>query len=147
MKIGDRVRCVCPEWATVHNETGSIVKRDHDEWIVDLDNGDCGWPMMDSELELLPADPGSDYNRIATEIAELVKSKQKVYGDSFGKSGNVLRELYPNGIKPEQYDDLLTIARILDKLFRVATDKGALGESPWRDTAGYALLAAVRDAK
>ncbi len=82
----------------------------------------------------------SVYQALALRIANTVAEKQEAYGDSFGHAGNCLREMYPDGIRPEQYGDLLTIARVLDKLFRVANDKGAFGESPWQDIAGYALL-------
>jgi hypothetical protein len=81
----------------------------------------------------------------AQKIGELVTEKQIAYGDSFGKSGSIMRTLYPDGIKPEQLDDALTIVRVIDKLFRIATKKDAFGESPWRDIMGYALLATVRD--
>jgi len=83
----------------------------------------------------------------AIEVATLVEEKQKAYGDSFGKSGECLRQMYPNGIKPEQYDDLLTIARILDKLFRIANDKDAFEEDPWRDILGYSLLSMTKGKK
>lgn len=85
------------------------------------------------------------YKKLGNEIGELVQKKQAAYGDSFGKAGNVLRELYPDGIRPDQYDDALCIVRILDKLFRIATKKDAFGESPYRDIAGYSLLGAARD--
>lgn len=85
-----------------------------------------------------------DYVKLAMEIGELVQTKQAAYGDSFGKSGEVLRTLYPNGVAVSQYTDMLAICRIVDKLFRIATDKDALGESPWRDVAGYALLSVAR---
>ncbi len=49
------------------------------------------------------------YKGVALDIAELVTEKQKSYGDSFGKSGEILRILYPNGIAPEQLADALTI--------------------------------------
>lgn len=90
---------------------------------------------------------GTDFQRIAQQIADLVETKQKAYGDSFGKSGKIMEILYPEGIKPQQLNDSLTVVRILDKLFRIATDKNALGESPFKDIMGYALLAAVRDNK
>ena len=82
------------------------------------------------------------YARMGRKIGELVEEKQAAYGDSFGKAGAVMRQLYPDGIRPEQYDDMLCIIRIVDKLFRIATDKDALGESPYRDIAGYGLLGA-----
>ncbi len=83
-----------------------------------------------------------DYAALGKEIGELVNEKQRAYGNSFGKAGDVLKILYPDGIEPDQYDDALCIVRILDKLFRIATDKDALGESPYRDIAGYGLLGA-----
>lgn len=87
---------------------------------------------------------GGGYGALGMEVGELVTEKQAAYGDSFGKSGEVLRILYPDGISPEQIDDALCVVRIVDKLFRIATDRDALGESPYRDIAGYALLGAAR---
>lgn len=89
----------------------------------------------------------SDYKRLGYEIGELVETKQQAYGDSFGKSGEIMRQLYPQGIAPEQMDDALAVVRVVDKLFRIATDRDALGESPWRDIAGYGLLGAAKNAK
>ncbi len=78
------------------------------------------------------------------ELGRLVDQKQAAYGDSFGRSGDVLRLFYPTGIRPEQLDDALAMTRVVDKLFRIATDRDALGESPWLDVAGYGLLGAAR---
>ena len=80
------------------------------------------------------------YEKLAQEIGALVDAKQVAYGDAFGRSGSVMRILYPNGISLEQMDDALCVVRITDKLFRIATDKDALGESPYKDIAGYGLL-------
>ena len=79
------------------------------------------------------------------EIAELVIEKQAAYGDSFSKSEDIIKILYPEGISPEQYSDALTVIRMIDKLFRIATKKNAFGESPYKDIMGYALLSVVRD--
>lgn len=86
----------------------------------------------------------TSYPEIGAQIGALVETKQAAYGDSFGKSGEVMRILYPDGIPPEKMDDALAVVRVLDKLFRIATDRDALGESPWRDVAGYALLSVRR---
>ena len=86
----------------------------------------------------------ANYEAIGQEIGRLVDEKQAAYGDSFGKAGAVMRILYPNGIGLDQLDDALCVVRILDKLFRIATDRDALGESPYRDVAGYGLLGAAR---
>lgn len=84
------------------------------------------------------------YEALGAEIGRLVEKKQAAYGDSFGKSGQVMALLYPDGIPPSKADDALTVVRVIDKLFRIATDRDALGESPWRDIAGYALLSVAR---
>ena len=89
----------------------------------------------------------SIYEKTGAEIGNLVAKKQEAYGDSFGKSGAILRILYPDGVTPENYDDMLTVARILDKLFRVAIRKNAFGESPYRDIAGYGILGVIKDGK
>ena len=80
------------------------------------------------------------YIEIAEEIGSLVEEKNAAYGSSFAESYKILSVLYPNGIKPEQYTDALAIIRVIDKLFRIATDKDAFGESPWNDIAGYSIL-------
>ncbi len=80
------------------------------------------------------------YKDAGEVIGKLVDIKNKKYGDSFRKSGDILEILYPDGIQPDQYDDVLAIARLIDKMFRIATDRDALGESPWEDICGYALL-------
>jgi len=81
-----------------------------------------------------------NFNKIGEEVGKLVGEKQKAYGDSFGRSGECLRQMFPEGIKPNQYDDLLTIARILDKLFRIANDPEAFSENPYQDIVGYGIL-------
>lgn len=87
------------------------------------------------------------YRAKGIEVINTVIDKQEAYGDSFGQMGKVLRVLYPQGIKPEQYDDMLAVTRIQDKLFRIANKKEAFGESPYKDICGYGLLGLVRDCK
>lgn len=87
------------------------------------------------------------YKILGTKIGELVDEKNQAYGNSFGEAGNFLRILYPDGIKPEQYTDMLCVVRIFDKLKRIATKKGAFQESPYRDIAGYSLLGLELDEK
>jgi len=82
----------------------------------------------------------SRYEEIAQQVAILVEKKQYQYGDSFGNADKILKILYPHGISVDQYQDLLTIVRIVDKLFRIARgDQGE--ESAWQDINGYSLLA------
>jgi len=86
-----------------------------------------------------------DYEQLGSNIGKLVEVKQAAYGDSFSKSGEIMRILYPEGIGYEQMDDALTVVRIIDKLFRSATDKDALGESHYSDIVGYGLLGDMRN--
>lgn len=82
----------------------------------------------------------SVYEQVAEEIGSLVAQKNTAYGSSFAEAHRILQVLYPNGIKIEQYTDALAIIRVIDKLFRIANNKKAFGESPWQDIAGYAIL-------
>jgi len=80
------------------------------------------------------------FEKLGFDTGSLVARKNKAYGNSFEESGKVIKILFPDGVPPEQYQDFLTITRIIDKLFRIASDKDAFAEDPWRDIAGYALL-------
>ena len=44
------------------------------------------------------------------------------------------------GVEPAQYPYMLAVTRIVDKLFRIASDPDALGEEPFMDIVGYGLL-------
>lgn len=85
-----------------------------------------------------------DYLPVAKALGELLNEKQAAYGDAFGSMNEVFNILYPEGISPHQYEDILTVVRIMDKIFRVANlphdKKDVMGEEPWKDIAGYALL-------
>lgn len=89
----------------------------------------------------------SKWHPIAESIASTVAEKNAAYGDSFARSGEIMAILYPDGVSVAQLPDALAVVRVIDKLFRIATDRDALGESPWRDIAGYALLAVEKCAK
>lgn len=85
------------------------------------------------------------YSQRAKQIGELVESKNAAYGNSFEVSGNILLELWPDGIPVECYTDLACVVRIIDKLKRIATHKTYNGESPYVDIAGYGILGVVKD--
>jgi hypothetical protein len=80
------------------------------------------------------------FQQIGTAAGELVEEKNRAYGSSFATAGTAMRLLYPNGIAPEQMHDALVLVRIWDKLMRIATDRDALGESPYHDIIGYGIL-------
>lgn len=80
------------------------------------------------------------FAEIAAEVAELVKAKNAAYGEAHFKSAAILRLLFPAGVPVDRMHDLALIVRVLDKLCRIATDRDAFGEDPWRDINGYSLL-------
>lgn len=84
------------------------------------------------------------FEDLAKKIGSLVDEKNTAYGNSFEQAGDFLRLLYPEGIPPEKYGDMLCVVRIFDKLKRIATKKDAFGEDPYADIVGYGLLGAER---
>ena len=82
---------------------------------------------------------------ISLELGSLLEEKNRSYGSAFSKSSEILKILYPTGVQPDQYTDLLLTTRILDKLFRIANDKSAFNEEPWKDIAGYGLLGIYKE--
>lgn len=98
------------------------------------------WSSQDAQLCYSSKMTKKTYKQIGEEIGSLVDKKNAAYGSSFAECHKILSVLYPSGIKPEQYTDALAIIRVIDKLFRIANNKDAFGESPWNDIAGYAIL-------
>ena len=83
------------------------------------------------------------FQELAEGIADLVTEKEKAYGSAFDKAGDFIRLLYPEGIKPDQYKDMLCTVRIFDKLMRIATSYEDTEEKKidaYSDIMGYALL-------
>lgn len=80
------------------------------------------------------------YKEIGSIIGALVDQKNKAYGNSFWLAGKVLAVMYPDGVPVSKYQDMLYTVRVIDKLFRIATQKNAFGENPAEDIAGYSIL-------
>lgn len=96
------------------------------------------------------------FEELGREIGALVDKKNAAYGDSFSKSGEVLRLLFgqtkeaglggaTQALLVDNYGRQLFLARVIDKLFRLATDPTAFDEDPIRDIAGYCLLEIERN--
>lgn len=85
----------------------------------------------------------NNIQEMAEKIGKITAEKNIAYGSAFAESGKILSILFPLGVKPDQYQDLLLITRILDKLFRIANDRDAFNEDPYMDISGYGLLGAV----
>ena len=79
----------------------------------------------------------ADFEEIGRRIGAVVAQKNAQYGNSFARSGEFLRLLYPNGIAPEQYGDALLLVRVFDKQMRIANGHH---EDSWADIVGYGIL-------
>lgn len=84
----------------------------------------------------------TNFKEIGENIGSLVQEKNQAYGDSFKHSGEILKFLYPNGVPVEKYTTCLALVRILDKIFRLATNPNYNNENCWHDIAGYCILMA-----
>jgi len=84
------------------------------------------------------------YKETAEEIGQLVEEKNEAYGNSFAKSEEMLKILYPDGIPQDSYEDVLLLARIFDKMMRIANRKEAFDEDPYKDIAGYGILGSAK---
>ena len=79
------------------------------------------------------------YTKMANEIGTLLAKKEEAYGFSYETAPQILQVLFPNGVKVEDYDKLLYITRVIDKLNRIANNDDT--EDPYQDICGYSLLA------
>lgn len=83
-----------------------------------------------------------NFLEIANQIGQLVEEKNIAYGNATVVSSKILQILFPNGVKSDQFYDMLLIVRVIDKLCRIANKKEAFNESPWTDIAGYGIIGA-----
>jgi len=79
------------------------------------------------------------YKKIANNIAKLLVKKEKAYGNAYANLPKILETLYPDGVQVKDYDKLLFITRVLDKINRIANNDNS--EDPFQDICGYSLLA------
>lgn len=87
-----------------------------------------------------------NYTEIGRAIGKLVDDKNRIYGDAFSKTGDFLKILYPNGIEVKDYNNVLALARVFDKIMRVANGNQG-NENAWNDLAGYGILMSGVDAR
>jgi hypothetical protein len=87
------------------------------------------------------------YKQLGEEVGALVDEKNAAYGDSFHRCGEFLKLLFPDGVPTEKYTDLLALVRMWDKMKRIAIQKEAFQESPYKDIAGYGLLGMAKEEK
>ena len=76
------------------------------------------------------------YLEIAKEIADLLSSKNKAYGDAINRTAECMRILF-NGSVVDIFDKRIQILiRVMDKICRECTKSDI---ENWKDIAGYAI--------
>lgn len=86
------------------------------------------------------------FAQITDELGKLVIEKNNSYGSAYALCATYLELLFPNGVHPSRYTDMLLLVRMFDKQMRIARRKDAFGESPYKDLAGYSVLGIHKDA-
>ena len=89
----------------------------------------------------------SRYIDLGQQVGVLLDEKRTCYGDTFDVVPQIMALLYPNGLTPAQYPDVLTVVRMVDKLCRIATGNPEDQEDSWKDLAGYSVLMMARREK
>jgi len=82
----------------------------------------------------------SNSHPFSRDVELLVESKNASYGNSIGKSADILRTLCPDGIPVGVFHRAHVLIRMLDKICRLfsPTIKKHEADDAWRDIAGYA---------
>lgn len=80
------------------------------------------------------------FQKIGYDMGTLVGEKNAAYGNSFAVFPQVMRIMFPDGVRPDQYEDLSNFFRQFDKWSRIFTKPRAFGENPRRDLLGYNIL-------
>jgi hypothetical protein len=80
--------------------------------------------------------PKQTCRQIAIELADLLDGKIEGYGDSLNVTAEVMKQLYPQGVMPDNYKYFGILYRMMDKVCRIANGHH---EDSWLDIAGYAL--------
>lgn len=121
-------------WAIVERDVGTG-PRPNDDPYRHTGNG-----PYDIEKDDMPKPYNERLRESGETITDTVVEKNLAYGDAINKVATIMMVLFPNGIQPRQYMDMLLLVRDLDKTCRIADgDPTAFGESPWKDKAGYGI--------
>ena len=123
-----------PEQEKVESATQSVAQEEPEITVKEQGFGP-------EDEEPIPYQVVGKYEALGKAIGALVDEKNLQYGEAFNRGGCILEILYPDGVRPDQYRDMLGVIRVIDKLFRVANGKQG-SEDPWQDIAGYGLLGA-----
>lgn len=102
--------------------------------------------MKDEEKILKKADR---LRLVGVTATKRTIDKNAKYGDAIRKVAAKLKVDYPDGVRPDQFEDMLLWVRTQDKLSRIASyteqKRKDDPESPWADISGYGQLGEEKD--
>lgn len=98
-------------------------------------------------LQKLSKEPNAKslINLIGKGITHMAAEKNESYNNSYSRTDEFLKLIFPDGIPVEKYSMIAPIVRWWDKTNRMISKPNAYGESPRIDMVGYAILDAVKD--
>lgn len=102
-------------------------------------------PRAEKQETPIPDATQHPFAQITDELGKLVIEKNNSYGSAYALCATYLELLFPNGVHPTRYTDMLLLVRMFDKQMRIARRKDAFGESPYKDLAGYSVLGIHKD--
>lgn len=102
----------------------------------------------DDPMQIVPLDGTKQVQleKIVEPFPAFLAEKAEKYGEAFENCGDFLRLVFPEDVQPKDYEKLLYVTRVYDKLCRIA--KGAESEeNPVKDILGYSMLELLRNEK
>lgn len=88
----------------------------------------------------------ANFENVAKQIVDSVKAAERETGNCFTKSTEVIRILFPAGIPPGKEQEVASMLRIIDKMFRIANNPGSTA-TEWQVLSAYALNAVKASAE
>lgn len=84
-----------------------------------------------------------EYHPFTQDLDLMIARKNASYGDSVGKSAQMLAVVCPNGIPSKIFHRAHLLIRIMDKVCRLFSPTITTNEAidAWKDIAGYSRLA------
>ena len=86
----------------------------------------------------------TSFRAVAEEVAAEVEEKDRRYGRAVLRGVEVLKILYPEGVRPDQYADAFLTLRLFEKRSRIASAQDDDLEDARRDSLGYCLVDVVQ---
>jgi len=88
----------------------------------------------------MKSEKAKNFEELGNAIGKLVAEKNRLYGDASVKTAKIMDILFPTGISPANYFNILLLVRVLDKIVRISESAPGDSESPWKDISGYGII-------